>query len=166
MKIWTVKQMLAEKPCEQYTEESLAKLWAGREKVTLLDIIAMDIPDTDKLWGSWRGLTKGQTDLVLDKVVTRAITNHALHCGVPSVEIWADNWLSGKDKSAWAAWEAAGAAEAAAGAAWEAAWAAARAAGAAAGAAAEAAAEAAELKLQIADVLAVLTALRTEADHE
>ena len=127
LKTWTVKQMLAEEPCEQYTEEALAKLWAGREKVTLLDIIDMDIPDTDKLWGSWRGLTKGQTDLVLDKVVTRAITNHALHCGVPSVEIWADNWLSGKDKSAWAVWAAE-------------------------------AAEAAELKLQLADIVAVLTA--------
>ena len=136
LKTWTVKQMLAEEPCEQYTEEALAKLWAGREKVTLLDIIAMDIPDTDKLWGSWRGLTKGQTDLVLDKVVTRAITNHALHCGVPSVEIWADNWLSGKDKSV----------RAARAAAWAAAWAAARAAGAA------------ELKLQVADVLDTVTA--------
>jgi len=131
LKTWTVKQMLAEKPCEQYTEEALAKLWAGREKVTLLDIIDMDIPDTDKLWGSWRGLTKGQTDLVLDKVVTRAITNHALHCGVPSVEIWADNWLSGKDKSVRAA-------------AWD--------------AGAARAAEAAELKLQLADIVAVLTA--------
>ena len=135
MKIWTVKQMLAEKPCAQYTEEVLAKLWAGREVVDWLDIEKMDIPDADKLWGSWRGLTKGQTDLVLDKVVNRAITNHALHCGVPSVEIWADNWLSGKDKSAWAA----GAAEAARAAAW----------------AAEAAAE---LKLQLADIVAVLTA--------
>ena len=78
MKTWTVKQMLEKKPCEQYTEEVLTKLWAGREKVTLLDIIDMDIPDADKLWGAWRGLTKRQADLVLDKVVNRAITNHAL----------------------------------------------------------------------------------------
>jgi hypothetical protein len=146
MKTWTVKQMLAEKPCEQYTEEVLTKLWAGCEKVSWLDIEKMDILDADKMWGAWKGLTKKQTDLVLEKIVTRAITNHALHCGVPAVEKWAGNWLSGEDRSAWAA-EAARAA----------AWAAARAAEAA-----RAAARAAELKLQVADVLAVLTAQKGE----
>ena len=54
MKTWTVKQMLAEKPCDRYTEEVLTKLWAGREKVTLLDILDMDIPDADKLYGQQR----------------------------------------------------------------------------------------------------------------
>ena len=139
MKIWTVNQMLAEKPCAQYTKEVLLKLWAGRETVSWLDINEMDIPDADKMWGAWRGLTKTQIDLVLEKIVTRTITNHALHCGIPSVEKWAVGWLSGEDRAA----------EAAARAARAAAWAA---------GAAEAAARAAELKLQVADVLAVLTA--------
>ena len=146
MKTWTVAQMLAEKPCSKYTEEVLTKLWAGRKKVTLLDILDMDIPDKDKMWGAWKGLTKKQTVAVLDRIVTRAVTNYALNCGVPEVQQWAADWLSGKDRSteaartaraAWAAeaaraaWaaRAAGAAEAAwaaraAGAAAEAAWAA------------------------------------------
>ena len=55
MKTWTVAQMLAEKPCSKYTEEVLTKLWAGRETVTLIDILDMDIPDKDKMWGAWRG---------------------------------------------------------------------------------------------------------------
>ena len=150
MKTWTVEQMLAERPCPQYTEEALTKLWAGRGVVSLPDILNMEIPDVDKMWGSWRGLTKKQTGLVLEKIITRAVTNHALHCGVLPVEKWADGWLSEKDRSAeaagaaaraawaveaaWAAW----AAEAAAWAAW-AAGAAARAAGAAARAAGAAA---------------------------
>jgi hypothetical protein len=179
MKTWTVKQMLAEKPCEQYTEEVLTKLWAGCEKVSWLDIEKMDILDADKMWGAWKGLTKKQTDLVLEKVVTRAITNHALHCGVPAVEKWAGNWLSGEDRSARAAKAAASAAWAAkaeeaeatawaaASAAWAAKaeeaeatawWAAASAAWAAKAEEAEATAWAAELKLQVADVLSVLTA--------
>ena len=147
MKTWTVKQMLKEKPCERYTEEVLLKLWAGREVVDWLDIEKMDISDADKMWGAWRGLKKTQIDLVLEKIVTRrTITNHALHCGVPSVEKWAVGWLSGEDRTAWEA--------EAARTAWEAAETAARAAGTA-GAAAWAA-WTVELKLQVADVLAVL----------
>ena len=125
MKTWTVNQMLEEKPCAQYTKGVLTKLWAGREVVDWLDIEKMDIPDADKMWGVWRGLTKTQIDLVLEKIVTRTITNHALHCGIPSVEKWAVGWLSGEDRTAGAA-------------AW--------------------AARAAELKLQLADIVAVLTA--------
>ncbi len=139
MKTWTVSQMLAERPCDRYTEEDLTKLWAGREKVTLLDILDMDIQDADKLWGAWRGLTRKQTNLVLERIVTRAVTNHALHCGVKAVEDWAANWLSGKDISVRAT-------KAAAGAAGWAAW------------AAGAAAWAAEVNLQVEDVRAVLTA--------
>jgi pyruvate/2-oxoglutarate dehydrogenase complex dihydrolipoamide acyltransferase (E2) component len=70
-------------------------------------------------------------------------------CKDPEWNTWADGWLSGKDRSAGAAWTTAEAAWAAAEAAWaaaeataRAAWAAAEAAGAAAGAA-EAAARAA-----------------------
>ena len=81
-------------------------------------------------------MTKKQTKAVLEKIVTRAVTKHALYCGVASVEAWARDWLSGKDRTA--AWAAA-------------AWA------AGAADAAEAAREA-EVKHQIADVRAVLAA--------
>ncbi len=147
MKTWTVEQILAEDPCPRYTKELLVELWAGREKVSLLDILNMPIPDADKLWGAWRGLTEVQTKRVLEKIVTRAVTNHALNCGIREVEMWTAEWLSGlgDEKSA-----ARAAAEAAAGSAARAAWA------AAAGSAARAAAWAEERKLQVEDVRSVL----------
>jgi len=80
----------------------------------------------------------------LERVVTRAVTTHALHCGVPAVEQWAMRWLSGENRTARAAEEA-----------WWAAW---------GGGAEEAArgareaARAAEYGLQVADLLAVLDA--------
>ena len=87
-------------------------------------------------------------EVAVEKIVSRAVTNHALHCGVMEVEGWAAEWLDKSDRSreaAWAAWEAG----VAAGVAWEAAREAARAAwaaweaGVAAGVAARAAARAA-----------------------
>ena len=34
----------------------------------------------------------------VERIVTRAVTNHALHCGIPVVEAWAKKWLSGEDR--------------------------------------------------------------------
>lgn len=143
----------------------------------------MDIPDSDKLWCVWKELTKEQTDAALERIVTRAVTNHAIGCGIPDVEAWAARWLSGADREAataeaaaqsatrisvWSATQTTAETTARA-VAWSAtqaaaAWAtaeAARSAEAAARAAADTAdtateAWAAELKLQIADVRAVL----------
>ena len=151
--MWTVKEMMAENPCKRYTVAIVEKLWAGRESLSLAEVLALDIPTADRMWATWRpgALTKKQETALQKKIITRAITNHALHCKIESVEKWARKWLSGEDRSA-----AAEAAEAAAEEAEEAAWAAAAAwaawaaeaawaAWAAEAAAAEAAAEAADL---------------------
>ena len=50
MKAWTVDEMLAERPCKDYTRERLTKLWAGYEHRSLLDILDMPIPDDHKVW--------------------------------------------------------------------------------------------------------------------
>jgi hypothetical protein len=122
MKSWTIKQMLAEKPCREYDEARLRKLWAKRRRLTLLDILALRIPAPDRIWVVFRpdALTAKQRAAVLDRTVTRAVRTRALHCGIPAVEAWAAGWLSGADRSE----SAAGAANAAsaASAAWGATW--------------------------------------------
>jgi len=145
MKSWTVAEMKAEGPCSKYTINRLTELWAGRDQLTLLDICDLDIPDADKMWCAFRpaALTEAQRSELLDRIVIRAVTNHALHCGVPEVEAWAQKWLSGEDRTAAAAYAAA-AADAAAAAAD------------AAYAAAAADAAAAERSQQVADLREVL----------
>jgi hypothetical protein len=146
----TVDEMMACHPCEEYSRERLEELWAGRESLSALDILALDIPDADKLWG------------VLREQLIPAPVLHELACRFaeaalirereasrePDPRSWAAieakrAWLRGEitDEqlqatgaawAAWAAWEAAreAAGEAAGEAAWEAAGAAWEAAGA------------------------------------
>jgi hypothetical protein len=40
-----------------------------------------------------------------NKIADRAVTNHALNCGIKEVEQWAKKWLSGEDRSERAATE-------------------------------------------------------------
>lgn len=138
--------MLAEKPCDKYDRERIAKLCAGKPSLTLLEILDHpDIPDEDKVWVACRDKNPTR-HVAIEVIVTRCVTNHALHCGIPAVEAWAQKWLSGEDRSsraaAWAsrvaawpsraaadaAWNVARAVRNAADAAWNAAWTAARAA--------------------------------------
>jgi hypothetical protein len=162
MKSWTVAQMLAEKPCGRYDKARIARLWGKRKSRTLVEILRdRRIPPADRMWPVWRkgALTKAQAKTVLDRIVTRAVTNHALRCGVPAVEAWAHGWLDGTDRSrtnAYAAAYAAAYADYAAYAAAAAACADYDAAYAAAAAANAAAADDVEHRLQIADVLAVI----------
>ena len=128
--------MLAEKPCDKYDRERIVKLCAGKPSLTLLEILDHpDIPDEDKVWVACRDKNPTR-HVAIEVIVTRCVTNHALHCGIPAVEAWAQKWLSGEDRSsraaAWAsrvaAWPSRAAAEAAlnvarsAWAAWNAAW--------------------------------------------
>jgi hypothetical protein len=50
MKKITIKDVLGWDPCEEYTEERITKLFAGRESLTVADILELDIPWNDKLW--------------------------------------------------------------------------------------------------------------------
>ena len=157
MKTWTVDEMMEEKPCAKYTEKVIKNLWAGREQLSLIDILALDIPSADRMWAVWRQdtLTKDQEKSLLDKIVTRAVTNHALNCKIKAVEKWAQKWLSGEDRSQEADWAAAWAANRADRAAYWAArarWESARAVAEAAWAAAEE-----EYDLQVLDVLSIIS---------
>ena len=165
MTTWTIDQMLACEPCAEYDRIRITVLFAGRETITTRDILALDIPAADRVWAALQDHTIAPR--VVERIVTRAVTTHALTCGIPAVETWARRWLSGEDRTqaaadaaewaaawaaaraaAWAARAAAWAAEAARAAEWAATWAAAEAAGAAA--------RAAEWARQFADIRAVL----------
>ena len=128
MPSWTVDEMLAEKPCDKYDRERIVKLCAGKPSLTLLEILDHpDIPDEDKVWVACRDKNPTR-HVAIEVIVTRCVTNHALHCGIPAVEAWAQKWLSGEDRSSRAAWNASRVAAWASRAAAEAAWNAARAA--------------------------------------
>ncbi len=50
----TVKQVLSWHPCEDYTKERIEKLWDGREALSGLEILGLDIPVEDRFWALFR----------------------------------------------------------------------------------------------------------------
>jgi len=161
MKTLTVDDVMAYEPC--YTRERVEELFAGRTEMTIREICAVDVRAKDRVWLLTQDgvLDADMRDKWITMIVTRAITNHALHCDIPEVERWAENWLSGADRSSDAARAAARAAADAANAAYAAYAAAdsayaAYAAYAAAYAAAYYAARVTEGEQQIADLLSLL----------
>lgn len=129
---WTIDEVLAEGPCDpRYTRERLEELFAGRERMSLREIIDHpDVPAEDRVWMCCRDHLHRAA--WLERVVTRVVGEHALPH--PATREWAERRLSGEYKSeaaaraARAAWSVRAAAEAAwaveAARAEEAAWAA------------------------------------------
>jgi hypothetical protein len=116
MKTLTPQQIVDLGPCEGYDLKYVTELFDNKKSMTYLEILDTDkIPLTDIIWVFCQP-TVLDDDIKkqwLEIIVTRAITNCALHCGVDEVEKWAKNWLSGKDKTFNAARNAADAAHAA-----------------------------------------------------
>ena len=46
----TVLDVMRFRPCEDYGHERVKALWAGRESLTPLEILDLDIPIQDRLW--------------------------------------------------------------------------------------------------------------------
>jgi len=111
MKSWTIPEMEAEDPCEYYTRERLEEIWAGRKRMTLLDINRHpDIPDAHKIWANCRD--HEHREKWAEVFQTRCIKKHAVGS---VIDEWAQKWLSGEDRtvaSARAAWGEAERAEA------------------------------------------------------
>ena len=149
MRTLTVDDVMAYEPC--YTRERVEELFAGRTKMTIREICAVDVRAKDRVWLLTQDgvLDADMRDKWITIFVTRAITNHALHCGILSVEDWAANWLSNTDRSTYAA-------DAVARAAAYAAYNAADAVASAVAYAAYDAARAAECNQQIADLIGLL----------
>jgi len=94
MKI-TVEQIMALIPC--YDEARVRKLIGdGIAPEAWLDL---PIEASDIIWVACRVLPNDVVAQAIEAIVARAVTNHALHCGVAKVEFWAARWLSKKDRS-------------------------------------------------------------------
>jgi len=135
----TVDQVMVWSPCKEYTRARVEELFAGRETVTAIDVLEMDIPAVDRLWAVCREeLIPAATLHEFGCIVTEQALIREREAGR---EPHPDSWAAIEAKRKWLRGEitnkelkaAADAAWAAADAAWVAPW-------AAAGAAAEAAA--------------------------
>jgi hypothetical protein len=113
---FTIDQILGWKPCKDYTRKRIEELFSGRESITAEELAELDIPIEEKIWFF---LQSEHAPEIVERIVTRAVTNHALTCGIPEVEAWAGRWMDGTDRSR----ESAVAAEAATWATADAAWA-------------------------------------------
>ena len=51
----TIPQLLAYRPCARYSPERIAELYAGREALSLPEVLALDIPPRDRLWVTFTG---------------------------------------------------------------------------------------------------------------
>jgi hypothetical protein len=54
MKKVTINDVLSWRPCKRYSKERLLKLANGRESMSALEILELDIPADDKLWAVLR----------------------------------------------------------------------------------------------------------------
>ena len=50
MKTVTIDQIMAREPCEEYPRERVEELFAGRESLTALELLDLEIPFQDRLW--------------------------------------------------------------------------------------------------------------------
>jgi hypothetical protein len=107
MKTLTPKQIVALGPCRGYNLEQITKLFDNKESLTYLEILDTDkIPLGDIVWLFCQPdvLDDNVREQWLEIIVTRAVTNHALHCGIDEIEKWAKDWLSGVDRTTIAAY--------------------------------------------------------------
>jgi len=95
MKTHTIDDIIALNPCERYQRERIDELFAGREELTTLEILDLDIQACDRIWAVVRLVeSRVAVDFAM-RVATRALETHALHCGIESAEEWAAKWISG-----------------------------------------------------------------------
>jgi hypothetical protein len=114
MKTLTPKQIVDLKPCEGYNLKQITKLFGNKKSMTYLEILNTNkIPPWDIVWVFCRStvLDDDIRNQWLEVIITRAVTNYALHCGVDDVEEWAQNWLNGVDRTTEAAVNAEAAAD-------------------------------------------------------
>ena len=50
MNTFTVKDIMNEGPCPDYTEEVVTELWAGREELTFKEVCNLNISVEDRIW--------------------------------------------------------------------------------------------------------------------
>jgi hypothetical protein len=102
MKTLTPEQIIALDPCEKYDLERITELFDNKKSMTYLEILDINkVPPWDIVWLFCQPgvLSINIRNQWLEVIVTRAVTNCALHCCIDKVEKWAENWLSGVDRT-------------------------------------------------------------------
>ena len=109
----TVDDILGWNPCPRYTRKRLERLVG--DGVTLMEILRSHIETKNKIWIATRpGVLSSRTrERWLEIMCERAIRRVLGKSGIPEWEIWAEQWISGTDRSAGAASNAASVANAA-----------------------------------------------------
>jgi len=93
---WTVADAVESDSC--YAKLHILELWAGRESLSVLEVLDLDIPVEDRMWAASRmicGHPVGEIARVL--TLTRVITKYALP--YEATREWAKRWLSGEDRT-------------------------------------------------------------------
>ena len=110
----TVDMVMSWRPC--WSEPAVRSVVGDDLPVTsdtVHQVRARGVSDDDIVWAACRALDAATRATWLDRIVERAVRDHALYCGVPAVEEWASRWLDGTDRTAESARAAARAARAA-----------------------------------------------------
>lgn len=91
MKTWTHKEVMALDPC--YDGDHVHSLFAGRERITAIDVYNMDIPTADKLWFFRQG---GPQLVAATRIVEYAVRKYLLSSTIPRCVTFAEDYLAGK----------------------------------------------------------------------
>jgi len=98
MKTWTVDEMLAEVPCGDYPRERIVELWAGRERVSLSDVLTgLPILNKDRVWMACRpkALRLETLEGWVVGAVERAVRRAMATCTNVRWLDWAQGWMRG-----------------------------------------------------------------------
>lgn len=84
-----------------YSDEKLAIIFNGRQSLTPLEVLHLDIRMVDRLWVVLRRDVVGVEICARHRGVCadRVVEKYALCCGERNIEQWAKEWLSGVDRS-------------------------------------------------------------------
>ena len=112
----TVDDVMSWRLCDGYTRYRVNTLFAGREAITALDVLKMDIPAGDRLWAVLREEMVPAPILheFACRIAEAALSQESMAGREPDPRSWAAidakrKWLRGEigDKELHAAWEAA-----------------------------------------------------------
>jgi len=101
----TVELVKSWEPCPRYTDARLKRLIG--KGLTIEQVLRKRILARDRVWVAYHYLPKEVISKWLDIVVERAIRRCLGRSGSPKWEQWAEGWLDGSDRSAYAVHSAA-----------------------------------------------------------
>lgn len=81
---YAIDDIMALDPC--YDQAQVESLFAGRERLSVDDILALDISSEHKVWALTRLLPPDITRPWIDRIAPRAEDMYTLHCRMP--EAW------------------------------------------------------------------------------